>query len=139
MNEQLQDDTGSSELEQRVRTLLVDSSEALDGRTRSRLTQARYAALAQRATGTSKYATWRGWAPAGAVAMAVLVTVLYMGHGGVNSSPTVPAGSSALDDLDLLADSDALALSADTDQELDSDFYEWAATTGSDNEAGLGT
>ena len=139
MNEPSGKDAGSSEFEQRVRTLLIDSSEALDGRTRSRLTQARYAALAQRAGGTSKYATWRGWAPAGAVAMAVLVTVLYLGHSGVNSPLAVPTGSSALDDLDLLADSDALALSADADQQLDSDFYEWAATTGNDNEAGLGT
>lgn len=139
MNEPSEKDAGSSQFEQRVRSLLIDSSDALDGRTRSQLTQARYAALAARAAGTSKYAGWRGWAPAGAVAMAVLVTVLCIGHGGVNSPPAAPTGSSALDDLDLLADSDALALSADADQELDSDFYEWAATTGSGNEAGLGT
>jgi hypothetical protein len=131
MSEQQHDETGSSQFEQRLRAALLDSSDALDGRTRSRLTQARYAALEQRAVPAPKSARWRGWAPAGAVAMAVLVTVLYIGHGGVNSPLAVPAGSSsALDDLDLLADSDALALSADTDQELDSDFYEWAAADG---------
>jgi hypothetical protein len=132
-----QQEDGSSEFEQRLRALLIDSSEALDGSTRSRLTQARYAALEQRAREKSSHALWRGWAPAGAVAMAVLVTVLYMGRGGINA-PLTPAAGSAFDDIELLADSDALALGADTDQELDSDFYEWAAANGASG-TGLGT
>lgn len=131
-----QQENGSSEFEQRLRALLIESSEALDGRTRSRLTQARYAALEQRAREKSSHALWRGWAPAGAAAMAVLVTVLYIGHGSV--TPLTPAAGSAFDDIELLADSDALALGADTDQDLDSDFYEWAAANGASG-AGVGT
>ena len=67
-------DAGAREFERRVAALLTDSADALDGRTRSALTRARYAALEQAAR-PARSTLWRGWAPAGAVAMALLVVV----------------------------------------------------------------
>ena len=124
----------NTEFERRLRAHLIESSEALDGRTRSRLTQARYAALEQanRSPGTRLFG-WRGLAPAGAVAMALLVTVFYVrqrdGVLPATGLVATAATSGALDDLVLLADVDGYALSSDVDQELDADFYEWAAAS----------
>jgi hypothetical protein len=111
---------GSSEFEQRARQLLNDSAEHLPAAVRSRLTQARYAALASRPF-------WRRslafrWAPAGAAAaLAVLLLVAPHTEGpGAN-----PFASATPEDLALLADTDALQLGGE--QDVDADFYEWAA------------
>ena len=121
-----------TEFEKRVRDLLIESSQSLDGRTASRLTQARYAALDHASTRSNTLAVWRNWAPAGAVAMSVLVTVFYVGQSGVGDlTPSARLGS-GLDDLELLADGESYALSADTEQDLDADFYEWAAAVADD-------
>ena len=132
------DDAAAAGFEQRVRALLNDSTAELDGRTRSRLTQARYTALEQLAA-RPRRSLWRSWAPAGAVAMAVLATLLYVGQNGGDASLTNPAGGAAIDDLDLLADADALELTAELDAELDYEFYEWAAAAASEGDSGLGT
>jgi hypothetical protein len=128
--------SGEGEFERRIREQLIESSDALDGRARSRLTQARYRALEQvsGSRGLQRFG-WRGLAPAGAVAMALLVTVFYVRQRAdvVPGSVVVAQSVAAMDDLDLLADADMYALSADVDQELDADFYEWAA-----DEAGNG-
>jgi hypothetical protein len=112
-----------SEFERRVSQALHDGSDALDGHTRSKLTQARHAALEQ---GVGRRGAWLGfgwrqWAPAGTVAAAVLVTMMYISQHGV-MTPT--------DDLEMFADADVYALNADADQEPDYDFYEWAAAAG---------
>jgi Protein of unknown function (DUF3619) len=123
-----------TEFERHMREQLLASSDALDGRTRSRLTQARYKALeqAKRSQGARLFG-WRGLAPAGAVAMALLVTVFYVRQRDsalpVTGFVATAATSTALDDLALLADADGYALSSDVDQELDSEFYEWAAAS----------
>jgi hypothetical protein len=68
-------------------------------------------------------------APAGAMATALLVTVLVVGRQdaeGVND----PAAS-ALYDLELLADADAFELSQE-----DLEFIEWAAAMGETGKAG---
>jgi hypothetical protein len=132
------DDAAATGFEQRVRALLDDSAARLDGRTRSRLTQARYAALEQLAAHPRR-SLWRSWAPAGAVAMAVLATLLYVGQRGADAPLTNPAGGAAIDDLELLADADALELTSELDAELDYDFYEWAAAAASEGDSGLGT
>ncbi|MEP7314956.1 MAG: hypothetical protein ABI859_20415 [Pseudomonadota bacterium] len=127
----MNDDNDLSEFEQRTRAALRASADDVDGRTRSRLTQARYAALEQ---GTRRPATraWYRYAPAGAVAMAaVLATVLFIGRTGTPDAVNHEAGS-AFYDVDLLADSDAYALS----QESDFDFIEWAASMGEQAAAG---
>jgi len=132
------DDAAATGFEQRVRALLNDSAAELDSRTRSRLTQARYAALEQLAV-RPRLSPWLRWAPAGAVAMAVLATLLYVGQRGGDAPLTNLAGAAAIDDLELLADADALELTAELNAELDYDFYEWAAAAASEGDSGLGT
>lgn len=122
-------DDEPSPFEQRARTLLRDSAQSLDGATRSRLAQARAAAMSQRDARPGWFSV-RHLAPAGALAAAVLVTVLITGR---QDSPGVndPSGN-ALYDLELLADADAFELSQETDLE----FIEWAASMGEQGKAG---
>lgn len=130
-------DSGNSAFERSLRQALLAGDEALDGRTRSRLTQARHAALASAGRWRGARA-WRGWAPAGVAATAVLATVLYFNERTVETPAAVPVNGSALDDFDMLADADALELNAGPDGgELDYDFYEWAAAA-ADAGDGLG-
>jgi ferric-dicitrate binding protein FerR (iron transport regulator) len=113
---------GSSEFEQRARSLLLQSAEQLPGAVRSRLTQARHAALAARPARAPSFA--RRWLPAGAAAaVALALLVVYVPHGtGTAENPVANAG---LEDIELLTDNDAVPLNGD--QDVDYDFYEWAA------------
>jgi hypothetical protein len=112
-----------SDFEQRARALLLQSSERLPGTVRSRLTQARYAALGAYSTAPSCFSV-RRWAPAGALAGVVLAMFVVLAPHG--TSTPVRAGSSAqFEDMELLTDSDAVSLNGD--QDVDYDFYEWAA------------
>ena len=115
-------EAGNSEFEQRARALLIRSAEELPGAVRSRLTRARYAALAARPSQTPSLA--RRWVPAGvAVAAALGLLVLYLPHGrGLGENPVANAG---MEDIELLTDNDAVPLNGD--QDVDYDFYEWAA------------
>jgi hypothetical protein len=110
------------EFEQRTRSLLLESADGLPGALRSRLTQARYAALEARRAAAP--ASTRSWMGAGAAATAVLVALLVFvpHHGG---APVTALAGGSIDDLDLLAESDAVPLNED--QDVDYDFYEWAA------------
>jgi anti-sigma-K factor RskA len=105
-----------SDLEKRTQEILDESVSRLDGRTRSRLTQARYAALAQLATPARQW--WRSYVPAGAAAAAAVLAVVFFVQrpGGI----PVPV---ATDDTEILADVDAPDFTEDND---DVDFYEWA-------------
>jgi hypothetical protein len=115
---------GGSPFEQRSRELLQRSAEALPGSVRSRLTQARYAAIAARSSKASPSFA-RRWMPAGAVAGVVLALFVVLApHGSSNSIRVASAGPS-MEDLDMLTDSDAVPLNGD--QDVDFDFYEWAA------------
>jgi hypothetical protein len=122
-------DNEVSPFEQRMQTLLRDSAHNLDGATRARLAEARAAAMSQRDTRPGWF-NFRHLAPAGAMAAAVLMTLLFVGG---EDAPRVndPAGS-ALYDLELLADADAFELS----QEADLEFIEWAASMGEQDKAG---
>lgn len=116
--------------EQRAAALLRDSADELDGATRARLAHARATAL-EAAPRARSWFDFRYLAPAGAMAAAVLATVLFIG----NREPAVPVNASADDalyDMDLLADNDAL----DIAQETDLDFIEWAAAQGEQDGAG---
>src|ERR1700681_4556422 len=66
----------------------------------------------------------RRWVPAGvAVAAALGLLVLYLPHGrGLGENPVANAG---MEDIELLTDNDAVPLNGD--QDVDYDFYEWAA------------
>ena len=107
--------------EERTRELLAESAAKLDGRTRSRLTQARHAALAGAASRTPRWL--RIGLPVGAAA-AVLAVMVWTGPVNDPTAPQGPAvnGSSAFEDLDLLADAPEFVGEAD-----DMEFYEWAA------------
>jgi hypothetical protein len=124
------------EFERRTAALLEASAEELSGHVRSRLTQARHKALAQ-LSGARVVPLWQRWAPAGAAASVVLLALLFTGgHLGAPTPVTVASVASPIDDLELLADSDAFDLTQDqqpaSGPAADFDFYEWAAgeTTG---------
>jgi hypothetical protein len=122
-------------LEERSRTLFHTSVDNLDMAMRSRLTQARYAAL--EAGGRSGRRSWFTRMPvlapaAGVTAAAVLGVALWFGapfgHNAVMS-----ADQSNFEDLDIVAASDEGT--GDTMEMLqdDIDFYDWAdKTAGSD-------
>lgn len=128
MSETERDD---SEFERRSRAMLDESVARLDGRTRSRLNQARQRAMAEY---TARRASpwWRVFGagsllPAGAVAAAVLVVVtLWNAPPGVDREPATARGevAAALEDLELLADG---AVVMDGGDGVELDFYEWAA------------
>ncbi|GAC1454777.1 MAG: hypothetical protein PVS2B3_13750 [Steroidobacteraceae bacterium] len=115
-----------SEFERNARTVLEESVQRIDGRTRSRLNQARQAAVAA----AGGRASWRrGFTlmPAGAVTAALLVAVVLWQRHPAGELPLpgaahVTAEHAAVEDLDLLADSDAMELI----EGWDGSFYEWA-------------
>jgi hypothetical protein len=113
-------EAGSSQFEQRTRELLLESAEALPGSVRSRLTQARYAALSAQSRNQAPSLA-RRWMPAGAMAGVVLALFVVLAPHGSSSS----VGGPSMEDVDMLTDSEALPLNGD--QDVDYDFYEWAA------------
>jgi len=135
--------TTDNEFEQRARLALEESVTRLDGATRSRLTQARYRALEQLdASGAHAGSWWRltgrrnVLAPVGAMAAVVaLTTVLWVGRpdAGLTGAGAVAAG--APEDMELLADGDALAAMSEEDPE----FYEWALSQDSAGDAAQGS
>ena len=113
----------TGEFEQHARALLEDSVLRIDGRVRSRLNQARHAAVEEN---TRRPSFWRRFSlmpAAGAVAAAVLVAFVLWPHSHQGDS-IIENGHGTVEDLDLLADGDALDLVSD---ETDGGaFYEWA-------------
>src|SRR6187402_3301931 len=108
--------TDPTDFEKRTQEVLEESAGRLDGRTRSRLTQARHAALSQLEHPTRHW--WRSYVPAGAAA-AVAVLAVVMWSPAPPDQPAAPA-----DDMELLADADAPDFVNDGE---DLEFYEWAA------------
>ena len=110
----------SQDFEKRTQEILEESAARLDGRTRSRLTQARHAALARLEKPARQW--WRSYVPAGAAAAAAVVAVMIY-----TSRPDsgLPVATNLLnDDSELLADVEAPDFTEDGD---DVEFYEWAA------------
>lgn len=115
------DHEAEREFERHTRALLLESADGLPGALRSRLTQARYAALeAHRAATPVRSRSWMGAGAAAAAALVALV-VLVPHHGSV---PATAFTGGSVDDLALLAEGDAVPLNED--QDVDYDFYEWA-------------
>ena len=115
-------------LEERSRNLFLESVEGLDMRTRSRLNQARQAAVAATADGA------RGWrllrvpvlgSAGGVAAAAALGVALWFGGPLHHTAHPVPA-ESAFEDLDLVASSDEGTGDAMDMLQDDVDFYNWA-------------
>ena len=114
-------------LEERSRALFLESVEGLDMRTRSRLNQARQAAVAATTTNA------RSWfvrmpvlsSAGGVAAAAVLGVALWFGGPLHHTTHPVPA-ESAFEDLDLVASSDEGTGDAMEMLQDDIDFYDWA-------------
>ena len=125
-----------TEFERNARRVLEESLGRIDARTRSRLNQARQAAL-QAAVGRPR----RGWhsltlmPAAGAAAAALLVAVMLWHREPSGVEPPLFEGrppAVTAEDVDLLADKDALDLMEGWDG-----FYEWAAAqTDTNGESG---
>ncbi|MGH8295556.1 MAG: DUF3619 family protein [Steroidobacteraceae bacterium] len=125
------DQSGTADFERRLQALLEESVQRVGGRARSRLNQARHAALAQ----AGQPRQWRvprrlaaglgrrlSWMPAvGAIAGAVLVAFVLWPH-TPHGYPAVDASHASAEDLELLADHDGMGLM----QNGDGQFYEWA-------------
>jgi hypothetical protein len=129
-----------SGLEVRSRLVLEEGLSRIDGHTRSRLNQARQAAVAAAAK-PAFLARFHGaltrqvLMPAtGAAAAAALVAVLMMSSGGNHLTAATDNPASALDVLDLVTDDDAMNLMEDND----GSFYEWAAAQADSAGQGLG-
>lgn len=145
----MNDDLGPADLEfaRRTRALLEESAASLPARTRSRLTRSRHAALARYgAAGSTRTsaASWQRWLPAGAISAVVLVALLMQGmhvpFPKQMQANVVTAASG--DDLELLADRDALDLAQDQDSgaaDVDYEFYGWAVGAANDADGGVGT
>jgi anti-sigma-K factor RskA len=113
-----------SQFERNARAVLEESVRRIDARTRSRLNQARHAAL--EGAGTRRRAWWRSLTlmpAAGAVAAALLVAVVLWQREPQMALPaTADAQHAAVEDVDLLTDTDSIDLMEGWDG-----FYEWAA------------
>lgn len=122
------------EFEQRARALLEDSALRVDGRIRSRLNQARHAAVEEVSRRPSVWRRFTLLPAASAVAAAALVAFVLWPHPH-SGDPLVVEGSvrPGVEDLDLLADGDALDLVSDETTDT-GQFYEWAVDQADSNE-----
>jgi hypothetical protein len=122
------------EFEKRAAELLRSRVDDIDGATRSRLAQARAAAVEAAARPARHGLDFRHLAPVTAMASAAVLTVLLVVDS--NRPPPVNETTTAalydLGDMDLLADADAFDLAQETDLE----FIEWAAAMGEQDGAG---
>jgi len=116
-----------TEFERNARAVLEQSLARIDARTRSRLNQARHAAL--EAAGTRRRAWWRSLTllPTAGAAAAVLLVAVLLWHRQPGGEPAV-LEAQHVEDMELLADSEALELL----DGWDGPFYEWA-TAQTDN------
>ncbi len=120
-------------LERRTREVFEDSVARLDEDTRSRLREARRAAVA--ALEARRRPAWQGWAPVAMAASALLVAVLLWRAPGEAPQPVAHSGSTeAMDALEIVAAGDDLDLVAE-----DLEFYAWLEQADFDgNAAGQG-
>ena len=114
MNESRNSD--EERLEARSRELFEDSVGRLDARTRSRLTQARHAAVQELQQARAGRARWL-WAPVGGLAAAVVVALLLVRPGLDQAG----SGAPPLEDLDSVAGVENVELLQDVE------FYAWLA------------
>ena len=114
-------------LEERSRALFQDSVERIDMRTRSRLTQARHAALeaAERARPRAWFMRMPVLTSVAGVAAAMVLGISLWVHAPAVHHGATPADASNFEDLDIVA-------ASDNNVEMlqdDLDFYAWAEKT----------
>ena len=121
------DERQHDSLEQRARMLFRDSVENVDMRVRSRLTQARHAALEAAGRDPAGLMRKQWWIPAaGVTAAAVLGAVLWIGTPwSTHHALSLPDAQSNLEDLDIVAASDDSGVPLEMLQD-DLDFYDFA-------------
>lgn len=113
--------------EMRSRALFQDSVDGLDMRIRSRLTQARSAALEAAQQRRAWWSGWKIWTPAaGVTAAAILGLGLWVGSPLTHQSGTMADVQTSFEDLDLVASSDEGATDAMDMLQDDIDFYAFA-------------
>ena len=117
-----------SPFERNAQSVLAESVQRIDARTRSRLNQARHAALAA-ARPRRGFLSRFTLMPAAGAAAAVLVAVMLWQHQGAGDMTGAEGQRLAVEDLDLLADSEGLELV----EQGDGSFYEWAAAQSDGN------
>jgi anti-sigma-K factor RskA len=125
---------GTGEFERQTRALLEESVSRIDSRIRSRLNQARHAAIEQASRRRSFWSRISLMPAASAVAAAALIAFVLWPHSRQGDSIVTENGHVA-EDLELLADSDALDLVSDESSDGGA-FYEWAADQAESNEPG---
>jgi len=109
------DEAADEAWQQRARAVFDESIERLDARTRSKLTQARFAALDALKTAEARQ-RWRRLPVAGVVAATVATVAILTWNG---DSQQVTPGELPLEDMELVADIDSLQLLQDVE------FYAW--------------
>jgi len=125
-----------TEFERRTREMLEESVSRIDGRVRSRLNQARHAAVeAATARRRPLFSRLFTLVPTAGAAAAALMVAMVLWHGGGRS--VEPPAATPTQDLDLLADSEGLDLVEDGGDGSGS-FYEWAAEQQTQTEANGG-
>jgi hypothetical protein len=114
-----------TEFERNARIVLEESARRVDARTRSRLNQARQAALAAAGRRRTWWGSFTLMPAAGAVAAALLVAVVLWHREPVGTPPVALDGQHpTVEDMELLTDNDSIDLM----EEWDGSFYEWAAS-----------
>ena len=116
--------------EERSRALFHESVDSVDFAIRSRLNQARNAAIeAASPSRRSRFLGFGWWTPAGVTAAAVLGAFLWLGSPLGQHAVTVADGQSNLEDLDIVASSDEGSGDAMDMLQDDIEFYDWADKT----------
>ena len=118
----------SEAFEMRSRALFQDSVDGLDMRIRSRLTQARSAALDAASSKRRPWAYgWKMWTPAaGVTAAAILGFALWVGSPLNHHAAAGADAQSNFEDLDLVASTDEGSADAMEMLQDDIDFYDFA-------------
>ena len=114
-------DEGSprTNVEDRAKELFDESVGTLDGRTRSALTQARHAALAEFEKHKDQGA-WKIWGPLSGVVTAALVVAMVFGPVWTTTQQAAQeSGAMPFEDFDIVADAENLELLENLD------FYAW--------------
>jgi len=121
-----------TDFERRARVALEESVMRVDGRVRSRLNQARQAAVeAAESRRRPLFSRFFTLVPTASAAAAALLVAVFLVHpGSQTESPPVASlvgeGGGAAVDLELLSDSDGLDL-VEEGGDGSGSFYEWAA------------